>query len=122
MTRIIKFKQEEYEIFVRRLETIKEVLNKIVENKLDVINEDDWLANLEWEQRRRYETYKTISESLLYKGMGIEEFKSQAMMAMGGRVKQLEIQIINILASTIDIEEKAIKISKILVEDYTDGK
>ena len=119
-SRVIKFKQEEYEIFLERLQTIKKVLDKIVENQLEHINEQDWLSNIDWANRERYNAYKNISTSLIEHGYGIIEFRNQQLMAMGMRVKALEQKVVEVLASTMNKENKAITIAKILVEEYKD--
>lgn len=112
----IKWTAEERIRFQERMNAVTDLLKKAVENKSDIINEADYTSNLEWEKKQRYEGYKKEIIFLLSKGSGIQELKADMFMGLGARITVKEVQVIIILKDAYSVEEKAILISKMIVE------
>lgn len=98
-----------------RLQTVIKALQDMIDNKADIVNEDNFLNQLEWEKKERYAAYKPAILSILSQGRGIEEMKKEISMAMNLRVIAHEKEIIALLQDINTPEEKAVKIAKLLV-------
>lgn len=117
----IKWSVEERRRFEERIKIVKDVLEETIKNREEVLDENDYLSNLEWEQKERYSFYKTASLNILNAGGGITELKAVETMGMHLRVQASSDKIVAILVLDILVDEKAALIAKTLVETVTEG-
>jgi hypothetical protein len=110
------FKQEEFEIFKERVETVTKILNNSFESNSEVVNEHDFISILEKEQKIRYEKYKAIAKTCLLSATGINEMEKLTAMGFGARVTAFKTHILDILRGNDTIDNKSIKIAKKLLE------
>jgi len=107
---------EERERFETRMKNLTDLLSKAIENKDEVINEKDYLSNLEWEKQQRYKTYKTKTLFVLTSGGGINELNTIQDLGMNLRVEQKKAEVIAILIKNINTEDKSVAIAQLLTE------
>jgi len=114
ITSIIKYNAEEQARFEARIKVVSTALKAAIENKDESLNEEAYLANLAWEQKTRYQTYKTQTYNILTAGGGLSELSSVVTMAMGIRVTANKDKVIEILVKDLNIEEKSKLIASML--------
>lgn len=111
---IMKYNAEEMARFKDRMQIISNALKAAIENKDESLNEEAYLSNLVWEQKQRYNTYKTKSLTILTAGGGIVELSAVPDMAMNIRVLKYKDAIIKILIKELPIDEKSKQIAAFL--------
>ena len=112
---IMKWKVEERNLFEKRMRTITKLLNEAISNKAEVINEKDFLSNLDWEKKERYKTYKRETLKILKQGGGISDLSKVKVMGMGLRVVNHSKEVLKIMLEKLDIEDKSIFIAKEII-------
>ena len=111
---ILKYNAEEMARFQSRMQIVSDALKAAIDNKDESLNEEAYLSNLAWEQKQRYQTYKTQTLTILTAGGGIVELSAVVLMAMGLRVTKYKDKIIAILVKDLVIEEKSKEIAAFL--------
>lgn len=112
---IRSFNKHEFEIFKSRIENLNSVINKIDDS--EIVNEDDFIKALELEKQVRYKTYRDITKSILINGYGLDAMEKTETLGYGFRFKLHKNEIIKIYKELNTIEQKSIKIAKILIKD-----
>lgn len=119
---LIIFKQwmsgslEEKKKLEERLKNVATLLKRAAEDKSESINELDYISNLDWEKKLRFDSYKKEVLSILKSGGGLPELKLNTYMGLGERLLNKEEVISDILNSLRSIEDKSIILSKELIE------
>ena len=104
---------EENRKLADRLKLVSQLLKEAMGSTNDTVNEQDFIENLEWEQKKRYETYRDICLKVLNSGGSFLDLEKQTMMGMGERVTKNKDEILKILEKMLlDKETKAILIAK----------
>lgn len=94
---------EQRRLLRERLDTLRDLLKKAYSDDSEVINEDDFLSNIDWETRQRYEAYREDILNALLEEKNIHDLKKITKMGLGNRIQMRYIQVGNIL----DLEESA---------------
>jgi len=113
---IMAWKEEERQRFEDRIRNLSTILKEAIVNKDEVLNEQDYLSNLEWEQQERYKTYKQACVEVLSAGGGINELNLRNIMGMNLRIAEKIKETIAILVRDLTIEDKSKLIAKLLLE------
>ncbi|MDB4330186.1 hypothetical protein N9948_00465 [bacterium] len=100
--------------FNKRMENMATLLEEAMSDKSEAVNEDDYLANVEWEKKKRYESYKTEALIVLERGDGLEGLKLVVSLGMGILIAKKETQIVEALKKDLTVEDKAKLVAKIL--------
>ena len=112
----LAWKADERLKFEERMRNMANILKEASGDSSEAINEEDYLANLNWELKKRYDLYKKETFKILMEGGGIIELKSVISMGMGKRIEERSDKVIEILRNDKSLNVKARMISKILIE------
>lgn len=114
LTKSMKGKMEDQVRYHNKMKILLELLNDMVNDKSEKINEEDFLSNLDWEKKQRYETYKSQINILVNKGipLTITELLKITVLGMNLRVATRELDLINIMRKDLSDSDKAILIAK----------
>lgn len=110
----MKGRMEEKVRYHKKMTLILKLLQEASEDKSEVVNEKDFLSNLDWEKKTRYEKYKVNILEILNKGGGFSDLLEVTDFGMNLRLKTKEIEVFNVLGDILTNEEKTIKIAQIL--------
>ena len=108
----IKFRKEEWDIYQNRINGVSEALKKANSNTAETMDEAAYTSNLEWEAKKRYDTYKLKALEVLKLGGGIVELSQQTIMGMGDRINLKRPAIILILQGSFAVDDKSTRIAK----------
>lgn len=114
---VSKFNEEENRRFQERFYTIASLLKDAVHDVSEVVNEKDFIDLLAWEIKEKYEYYKGAVSFILKAGGGISNLEGQQMFCMGQIVKDKREAVLKILVEVSSIDQKSIKIAKVLIDD-----
>lgn len=98
-----------------KIKVINKLLKEALEEKTDIIDDESFIENLEWEQETKYEMYKDITLNVLNAGGSLKELEKQAKIGMGNKVLENIDEIQKILNQDISLKKKAILIAKQLI-------
>jgi len=114
LTKWAKGEVQERIMYHRKMTTLLNLLKQAAEDKSEVINEKDFLSNLDWEKKQRYEVYKKSISEVLERDGGFSDLLEITSLGMNLRIKTKEKEVFEILMKDITIEEKTIRISQII--------
>ena len=112
----IAWKEEERQRFEDRIKNLTTILKEAIVNKEEVLNEQDYLSNLEWEKQERYKAYKQICVEVLSSGGGINELTQKDTLGMNLRISEKVKETIAILVQDLNVEDKSKLIAKMLTD------
>lgn len=114
LSKAMKGKMEDQVRYHNKMKILLELLNDMANDKSEKINEEDFLSNLDWEKKQRYETYKNQINTIVNKGipLTITELLKITILGMNLRIAARENEIINILRKDLADSDKAILIAK----------
>jgi hypothetical protein len=114
LTKIMKGKIEDKIRYHNKMQILLKLLNDMVNDRSEKINEEDFLSNLDWEKKQRYESYKNQINTLVNKEIPItiSELLKINILGMNLRVVAREKEIINILLKDLSDSDKAILIAQ----------
>jgi hypothetical protein len=111
-----KWNAEERARFTERTRTLVDALDKTIRNNSEIINENDFMKNLEWEERKRYTQYQLLLEPVLKEGGGYNDLLDmQDKMGFKARLSAKLEEVKLILTGGGDWKDKSILIARELV-------
>jgi hypothetical protein len=109
----LKAEMEERIRYHKKMTTLLDLLKEAAEDKIEIINEKDYLENLNWEEKTRYDMYKPKVLYVLSNGGSFKELTEIKSYGFDLRIKRKEKEVNEILGKNISNEDKAIQISKL---------
>lgn len=114
VTKWLKGQMEERVRYHKKITLILDLIKKATDDKSEIINEKDFISNLDWEKKTRYEKYKSNIIDVLNKGGGFSDLLEVTDLGMNLRLKTKEKEVFEVLTDIITNEEKTVKIAQIL--------
>ena len=112
-----KGKMEERIRYQERMNTLKDLMDKISNDNSEATNEADYLSNLAWEEIQRFNQYNPILLDILNSGGGIDEMKNTKILGMNLRVARKENLILDIIKLNKSNDEKSKMIARELAKN-----
>ena len=116
VTTVKNFNAEEQKRYDARIAGLTNLLKEMSADKTEIINENDYLSNMDWEKKTRYEAYKASCLAILTLGGGIDKLLLETKMGMSTRIDSKKDAVLQILAKPIEILAKSQLIAKLLSE------
>lgn len=99
-----------------RLKNLSDLLKKSREDNSEAKNEEDYLSNLNWENKKRYEFYKKLLLENLENKNSFESISKINSMGLMERISLCYEKAFSIFNSNLDDSSKASEIAKLLIE------
>lgn len=110
------WKAEERDRFEERMKNMANLIKEAAEDKSESINEDDYLSNIDWETKQRYDSYKKEIQEVLKKGGGISELNLVKTLGLNKRLANKNLEAIEIIIKDTSIEDKSKLLAKLLTD------
>ena len=112
----VGWKAEERARFEERMKNITNLLKEAAQDKAESVNEEDYLTNLDWEKKKRYDEYKRNALEILSRGGGFNDLKEVKFLGMNLRVVSKEKEVVEIITKDLKLDDKCKLIAKTLLE------
>ena len=113
---LLQFYIKEQARAIQFAQTLKDAVQRMVDNRAEAINEQAYLDGLIWEKEVKYKAYKEQCLAVLTAGGGIAEMEKKTKLAFNLWVNKYKNNVIDFLKLPYSIEDKSIVIAKYLTE------